>query len=86
VERGEIPIGEKPVDKYLLSVLILKDKYSEIAIKARGKHIPKAIRVADAAVKKAGFTIFSTQIGIETDERNPERRTPYIEIILRCRE
>ena len=86
MERGEIMVGKKPVSKYLLSVLILKDKYSEIIIKARGRHIPKAIRVADAAVKKAGLTIFNTNIGIDTDERNPERRTPYIEITLRCRE
>lgn len=76
-------IGEKPIDRYLLSVLILKEKHKEITIKARGKHIPKAIRVADAAVKKAGLTIFNTQIGVDTDEINPERKTPYIEIILR---
>jgi len=64
-------------------VLILKEKHKEILLKARGKHIPKAIRVADAAVKKAKLTIFNTQIGIETDERNIERKTPYIEIVLK---
>jgi len=83
VEKGEVMVGNKPVDKYLLSVLILKEKYNEITIKARGKHIPKAIRVADAAVKKAGLTIFETHIGIDTDERNPQRRTPCIEITLK---
>lgn len=61
-------------------MLILKEKHQEIVLKARGKHIAKAIRVSDAAVKKAGVSIANVKIGID---KKDSITTPYIEIILR---
>lgn len=78
----EILIGGKSVEKYVLAVLIQKEKNKEITLKARGKHIPKAIRVADMARQKTGMEIKDVKISVDYSEENPEKNSPAIEIKL----
>ncbi len=82
-------VGEKPLMNYVTSVIMqFTTKNSEtVVIKARGKHISKAVDIAEVARRKFmenQATIQSINIGSEEFENKEGRRVnvSFIEITL----
>lgn len=84
-QKNEILVGNKPITKYIMAATIIGSGSDTISIKARGKYISRAIRVAESIVeyyqwKKVG--IETKLVDIETKE-GTVIRVPYIEIKLK---
>ncbi|MFA5406610.1 MAG: DNA-binding protein Alba [Candidatus Nanoarchaeia archaeon] len=84
--KNEVFIGNKPFMNYVTSVVMQFNTGSkEVAIKARGKYISKAVDVAEVARNRFLQDVLLKKVDISSEEFKEESKTvrvSSIEVVL----
>ena len=83
-EDNTIFLGDKKYGIYVYAIMNTLEKDKKAVIKTRGKHIPKAINIADYLKREKEVKLKEVLIytNVFKDKEGKDRRVPEIEIKL----
>lgn len=84
MRRDVVIVGEAPIDKYVLDIIVLFNSGSEsVEIVGKGRNIYKAVNAFNLLREKLEGALQVEQVEIGSERKRRGRTTAYIKIVVK---